>query len=310
MTDKFERLLNLMGTLLQTRVPLTIDEIRVKVSGYSDIDNFDSFRRAFERDKLDLKEMGAEVVLLNVDFGEPGQQGYRILPQDHYLADPGLESDELAAVQLAIESVRLDQETASLGLRHLGGREVSGAIGVASELDAELPNSPHLGDASMAVQQHRTLSFRYGDVDRVIEPYRVDLNDGQWYLGGWDRLRDAHRTFRLDRIEGSMSLGAPDEFAAPEVPDQLRLDPWRFGDGVAVRARVQFDRGHVERALAEFGSDTEWSLQPNGSVIGELDVTSPDGFRSVVLGFGDHAEVLEPLEARQDIIGWLSRGVG
>ncbi len=309
MIDKFERLLNLMGTLLQTRVPLTIDEIRVRVSGYSDIDNFDSFRRAFERDKLDLKEMGAEVVLLNIDFGEPGQQGYRILPQNHYLADPGLDGDELAAVQLAIESVRLDQKTASLGLRHLGGREVSGVIGAATELDAELPNSPHLGDATMAVQQRRTLSFHYGGIDRVVEPYRVGLNDGQWYLGGWDRLRDAHRTFRMDRIEGSMAVGAPGEFARPDVPDQLRLDPWRFGDGVAVRARVQFDRGHVERAMAEFGSDTEWSLQPNGSVIGELDVTAADGFRSVVLSFGDHAEVLEPPEARRDIIEWLSGAV-
>jgi len=301
--DKFERLVNLMGTLLQTRIPLTIEEIRTTVSGYGDIENFDSFRRTFERDKLDLKEMGAEVVLLNVDFGEAGQQGYRILPQDHYLADPGLEPDELAALQLAIETVRLDQETASLGLRHLGGREMTA---VSTDLDADLPNSPHLGAATDAVRRQRTLGFRYGGVDRVVEPYRVGLIDGRWYLGGWDRLRDAHRTFRVDRIEGALTVGNDHEFEPPEVANQLRLDPWRFGDGEPVRTSVHFDRGHVERAMAEFGSGTVWTLQDDGGVVGELDVTSPDAFRSVVLSFGDHAEVTDPPEVRADIIGFLT----
>jgi predicted DNA-binding transcriptional regulator YafY len=43
----------------------------------------------------------------------------------------------------------------------------------------------------------------------------------------------------------------------------------------------------------------------DGSVVIELPVTNADGFRSFVLGFLDHAEVLSPPELRDDIVAWL-----
>jgi predicted DNA-binding transcriptional regulator YafY len=46
--------------------------------------------------------------------------------------------------------------------------------------------------------------------------------------------------------------------------------------------------------------------RPDGSVEVELEVTNRESFRSFVLIFLDHAEVLGPPELRQDIIAWLS----
>jgi predicted DNA-binding transcriptional regulator YafY len=40
-------------------------------------------------------------------------------------------------------------------------------------------------------------------------------------------------------------------------------------------------------------------------VVVTLGVTNRDAFRSFVLGFLDHAEVLGPDELRADIVGWL-----
>ena len=81
-----------------------------------------AFRRAFERDKDDLREMGVPL------GGEPRSrasipavEGYRIPKDRYYLRDPGLTPDELAALRLAASVVRLDGCRPGEGLLKLGG---------------------------------------------------------------------------------------------------------------------------------------------------------------------------------------------
>ena len=47
----------------------------------------------------------------------------------------------------------------------------------------------------------------------------------------------------------------------------------------------------------------------DGSVVVTMTVTARDNFRSFVLTFLDHAEVLEPADLREEIIGWLKAQV-
>lgn len=58
-------------------------------------------------------------------------------------------------------------------------------------------------------------------------------------------------------------------------------------------------------AVAEAGSESVVEQRPDGSVVLEMAVTNLDGFRSFVLGFLEHAEVLAPDELRADIVEWL-----
>ncbi len=58
--DRLERLVNLVVALLDTRRPLTREELRERVGGYTDDE--DNFRRNFERDKDLLRQMGIPVV--------------------------------------------------------------------------------------------------------------------------------------------------------------------------------------------------------------------------------------------------------
>jgi predicted DNA-binding transcriptional regulator YafY len=64
-TDRLERLTNLVATLLDTRRPLTLEEIVDVVPGYPD-DKL-SYRRQFERDKDTLRGIGIPVRLESVD---------------------------------------------------------------------------------------------------------------------------------------------------------------------------------------------------------------------------------------------------
>src|SRR3982750_3069383 len=104
--DRLERLINLIAALLASERPLTADELHQRLPGYAE--NLAAFRRAFERDKDALREMGVPLGLEPLGPGNPGVDGYRIPKDEYYLRDPGLAPDELAALHLAASAVELE----------------------------------------------------------------------------------------------------------------------------------------------------------------------------------------------------------
>ena len=85
---KVERLLVLMNVLLGAATPVSAVELHRRVPGYPEEDA--SFRRAFERDKEEIREMGVPLLVEPIAGTDPPLVGYRIRPQDYALADPGL----------------------------------------------------------------------------------------------------------------------------------------------------------------------------------------------------------------------------
>jgi proteasome accessory factor B len=95
---KTERLLGLVVCLLSTRRYLSADQIRAAVPGYPEQD--DLFKRMFERDKEDLRELGVPLETgLNHPFDD--DPGYRIRQQAYELPELRLEADEAAVLGLA-----------------------------------------------------------------------------------------------------------------------------------------------------------------------------------------------------------------
>ena len=90
--SRLERLLNLTAALLNTDRPLTAAELREQVPGYPEGDKA-TFRRAFERDKEALRDMGIPVLTTEIPGSEPPELGYRIRRADYALRDPGLTPD-------------------------------------------------------------------------------------------------------------------------------------------------------------------------------------------------------------------------
>ncbi|HET6665479.1 MAG TPA: hypothetical protein VFG94_14520, partial [Acidimicrobiales bacterium] len=83
---KLERLLNLTALLLETPRPLSALEIRDRLGVYAV--ETDAFRRAFERDKDDLRAMGVPLEVQDVPGALPAVEGYRIPKDRYYLRDP------------------------------------------------------------------------------------------------------------------------------------------------------------------------------------------------------------------------------
>jgi proteasome accessory factor B len=302
---KIERLLDLIAALLHTERPLTAERLRERIPGYPE--DKDSFKRAFERDKKDLRDMGVPLRIEPVPGAIPPEDGYRIDPDEYYLPDPGLLPDELAAINLAVSAVRLEGTSAAGGLRKLGlapNDDTPSTI-------ATLPAAPHLAAAFDAVAHRRQLRFRYSDKDRTVDPSRLQHRRGRWYLQGHDHAAGEPRSFRLDRVEGDLLAGEPDSVEVRLDPDEhaLTLDGWALGDDEPIEARVRVAAPQAQVAVTQVPDvPAEWA--DDGSVVLTMPVRRVEGFRSFVLGFLDDAEILEPDALRDDLVAWLRSTIG
>lgn len=254
--SKLERLLNLTAALLDTGRPLTASELRHRIEGYPDNDV--AFRRAFERDKDDLREMGIPISRVMVD-GEDGQSvdAYRIRKDDYYLRDPGLTPEELAALHLAAAAVRMDGLQGMEALWKLGGAAGDAGPDVDDGgPEVHLPSDPHLVPLFGAIAERRVVRFRYQGEERALEPHRLDFRRGRWLLSGWDQVRDAERHFRLERIEGDPALGPAGGFERrPELGGDRDQPSWELGDEPPVQARLLVDADHVVWATRHLPDD-------------------------------------------------------
>jgi predicted DNA-binding transcriptional regulator YafY len=305
-SSRLERLFNLTAALLSTARPLTREELHERVPGYPVDDAKGSARRAFERDKEALREMGIPLAVDEVEREGTLVEGYRI-PRDQYsLRDPGLEADELAALHLAGAAIRLEGLRATEALWKLGG--VPGSTGgeANTEALAAIPTIPELVPLFVAVSERRAVTFGYRGEERSVEPHRLTFAEGHWYLDGHDRSRQAQRRFRLDRLEGEVTLGPGGAFERPAEAPAGPTPPWQMGEEAPVDARLRIDADLAGWGVDHLGPEAVTARNADGSVEVALTVTNREAFRSFVLGFLDHAEVLGPPELRDDLVAWLA----
>lgn len=304
---KAERLLNLIVMLLEAPRPVGLKEIHATIPGYGQ-DQWEAFKRMFERDKQELREMGIPLERGPTDVWET-DEGYRIPKERYYLPEMGLEPDELAALWLAAGLVRMHDEatvrSAMLKLAYDAPLDEPPAGG-RLHVDFALA-SPNLPPAFEGVSERKRVVFTYrsrsGEKHRVLDPYGLVHRKGAWYLVGLDHLSEEVRSFRLDRIVGQLRLADPTnpapDFEAPEgFRPEAALDMPPFVQGPpVVRAEVEFDMSAgwwVERSFPWL----QVEVREDGSAAAVLEVTDIDGFFSWVLSFGEAAEVKAPEELR------------
>ena len=292
--DKLERLLNLTAALLHAEIPLTAEELRDRVGGYPDTKA--TFRRAFERDKDDLRSMGMPLRVEPVPGVDPPVDGYRLDRDEYAGTELAFEADELAALHLATSLVQLDgDDTALVKLGAGSGDAPADSVG-------RVPFNGTLATMIGAAVDRNALSFAYNDVERIVEPWKLSFTRGHWYLSGFDRLREDQRLYRVDRIKDGVSLSGPAKAPVGDVNEPIDLRGWELGDGPVIKATILVDADQAAYARHMLGEVVD---RPDGSVTATLNVRNIDAFRSFVLSFLEHAEILKPAELRTDFVEWL-----
>jgi predicted DNA-binding transcriptional regulator YafY len=300
--NRLERLINLVAALLAAERPLSAEELRQRVPGYAD-DRM-AFRRAFERDKETLRDLGVPVTVETIGGASPPVEGYRVLKDAYYLPDPGLAEDELAALHLAARAVRLDVANGVEALWKLGGEVAESGP---SPAVAALPGAAHLVPLFGAISTRRTVTFAYRGRARRLDPHRLAFRNGHWYLSGRDRDAGEDRMFRLDRIDSAIEADEAGTAGPVESMVTAPLSPWELGHGDPVAARLWIDADQAAWAEGNVGPDAVVERREDGSIVLEARVTNREAFRSFVLGFLDHAELLGPAELREDLVAWLEQ---
>jgi len=305
MADALERITNLVALLMATRAPLTHEQIANELAGqYPTGDS--AMRGAFERDKALLREIGVPLESEVLGGNDAGKTAYRIDRGRYELTDLQLEPDERAALQLAVAAARLAD--AQFGLLKLGGERSSSPVVAANIPD--LPALPLLREATASRSQ---VTFGYRGTARTLQPYSLMLRERYWYVIGHDLGHDEVRTYRVDRIEGDVSVGEPHAFERPvdfDARATFPSDPKLLGDEPAARAEVLVEAARAEMVVRELGEAAVVSTRPDGGVVVAVPCANADAFRSWLFGLGVHAEVLAPAEVRADVVGWLSALAG
>ena len=202
-----ERMLNLLFVLLNSRTPLTREQIRERVPGYGDSN--EAFERMFERDKAALRDLAIPVETKPVDMFHDDVLGYRIDRSDWLMPEISITAEERTYLALAASawqnaqlSTAARQAVSSVDAREQGA-EISVPVSLAK-------GRRHITEILAAIANGKTVVFDYVGlnqsevVKRTIDPWRALLHSGHWYLIGFDQDKGEVRTFRTDRIVGDL----------------------------------------------------------------------------------------------------------
>ena len=245
-----ERMLNLLFVLLNSKTPLTREQIRERVPGYGDSN--DAFERMFERDKAALRDLAIPVETKPVDLFHDDVLGYRIDRSDWLMPEISLTVEERTYLSLAASAWQSAQlsTAAKQAVSSVDAREQNSVVSVPVSL---AKGRRHISEILAAISNGKTVTFDYVGLNqsevvrRSIDPWRALLHSGHWYLIGFDQEKGEVRTFRTDRIVGDV-VETKNDVLEP-MPKDFDLSSvtanWESSDNEAIIATVLVKPGRA-----------------------------------------------------------------
>ncbi|MBD0291936.1 MAG: WYL domain-containing protein, partial [Thermoleophilia bacterium] len=259
-----------------------------------------------DRFHLDDEQLAQHLSLLNlVNFGGGCYALYATLVDDHVHVEKELFGDtfrrpprltplEARAIRLALEFVGpmiaaeahtpLDRVRRKLE-ETFGQFELPDGV----EPEAGSENEGTVRTLTEAIAAKRLVEIEYLAVGeeatvRLFEPHALERELPYWYLHGWDRSKDAQRSFRLDRMRRVTLL---EETFEPRPG----LEPAKLRD--ARTAQVLFSAEEAPRRV-------ERGARPlaDGTALEDMRVGSDEWLAGEILSHRGHAVVLSPGELR------------
>lgn len=135
---------------------------------------------------------------------------------------------------------------------------------------------------------------------RQVKPIRILFKGHDWYLYAFCMLRNSFRYFKLSRIS-NLKI-SPDYYE--DDFDSVRLEK-DIKDEKKTHIKVKFDNTVAFRIYDELGGNV--IEDEEGNLYAEFDVPVDFNLYYYILTFGDHMEVLEPKEVREQIKELLNK---
>lgn len=137
-----------------------------------------------------------------------------------------------------------------------------------------------------------------------VSPYKLMLNDGFYYLLGYDHQKEGIRTYRVDRMTEVKLSAEPSEasqkFKGFDMKDYTKRTFSMFS-GETMRVEIVFTNDLLDAVIDRFGSagTVNYLRKPNDKNHFHLfaDVVISDPFYSWLCGFRKRATLVSPPEA-------------
>lgn len=301
MSRKIERLINLTIALLATKRYLTKSEIFRTVEGYEG--SAETKERMFERDKDDLRSLGISIDVGSFDPLFNDEAGYRIR-SEHYQLDLGnITPTEISLLSLAADAW---QGAAFSDAIQSAVLKLS-SMGVPAD-PIDIPGlSPKLANSSKdleiitgAIGTSDFLTFDYLSPslvaeERTIIPIALSNRSGHWYVSGVDHEIEEVRTFRLDRIQGTITVQKNKE--PFEFPSNFQFDQIEATSAARFAViDVRKGKGHALRALSTSNKDLgEWDQI-------KIPIYTIEYLTAEILWHGEDVFVHEPSDLRENVV--------
>ena len=149
------------------------------------------------------------------------------------------------------------------------------------------------------------LSSRGTDERRSVDPLRLESLDHNWYLRGWDHLRDGLRTFRVDRIRDL----AISEVSVRSRPTDHALSERLFEsshDDLTVTLEVAATTLPLIRDYLDEAAPVE---EINGTIRTTIRVAHFHGLKRIVSSLAGLVTVIAPDQARETVAEWARSGL-
>lgn len=294
---KIERLIGILSILLQ-KDTVTAPELA---------ECFEVSRRTIHRDIEELSMAGIPIAARQGQGGGISiMEGYRI---DRTLFTNREMQDILAGLR-SLDSINGTNRYGQLMEKLRAGSSdfLTGNQSVLIDLSSWYKGSlaPKIELIREGIDCAKELSFRYysakGESRRFIEPYYLIFRWSSWYVWGWCREREDFRLFKLNRMDELDFTGNQFERRKAPVPD---LHEEKIFPG-GIRVKAVFEPECKWRLVEEFGSGSFQELS-DGRLLFQADYTDKENLITWLMSFRDRAELLEPVEIREELKAAIQR---
>lgn len=305
-SDKTERLINLTLGLLSSKRYLTKNEIFRNIAGYSG--SPETMERMFERDKDELRGLGIEIEVGQIDPLFEDEQGYLIRSSDIQIQPEEFSKEELFLMAMA---GNLWKESALSGISDNALIKVASLDGGVGFNNVALPliedekfNIGLFEKIIEAIQIDKYLTFVYKSKERIVAPYGLKNTKGFWYLIAQEKDEEI-KVFKLIRIESKIAiLDREKNFTKPE----------NFAMNLYLESALREDQ---REAILRIRESKVNNLRSRGAVTDSTDgwdtlkivFDDLNDFTKEILWYGDDIYVVSPNDLRDEIIKNLKQVV-
>lgn len=299
---KTERLINLTLALLATKRYLKKSEILANVQGYEGTQ--EAKERMFERDKDDLRSLGIEIEVGDLDIFFEDEPGYRIPQKSYELNVPNLTSRELALLSIASSfwNDSILAPSAQSGIRKLRSLGIPATLDFEFRMKYRFDNpSQLLEEIAKAILQKSEISFAYDSSSlktRHLQPYRIVFWNGFWYLIGMDLDRKAIRLFKISRFLGGVEMSKKkNQF---EIPQDFDVSEYLPKNDISI----------IHSAKVEIKKDSAILLRERGKLISqgedfdtyEINFEHERIFLREIIWHGANVRIIEPANLVEQLL--------